>query len=470
MFAPLEKIKVPSIYGGNLPDHMARCTPDMLAAIRNIIRDLSPTKARLVLSDLYRSYDMQMQAHLDHVTGKKPAFSPRPGGSMHEAGRAFDLELKEIKSITLAGFWEVAEAHGVVPIIDTPSSGKSEAWHFDCRGSHALVYEYYAAGKGDNFQVPYRAMAASAIVSTGQRVDDLGDDPLPGYIQSALIRLGQEIGDMDGRVGPKTRAGLQAVGVDPNADLATIGVAIDRLLQEKFPNEYFVEGTGSISTFESGNLIHLAEPLTMIATPAAVGYSPGSKNKAVLGSVSEKLKSATVIDREFVLQPKHLAKLPDGQLYFDSELQLDTDGWPDGKGKGDKYWQAETSLRYSNGRSIDANRVPYMVLPNSAKWIAELGISLGDYAAVIHKGIVTFAVFGDGGPAAKIGEGSIQLLRELGEERIKANGTILDAGTAPGVVTIVFPGSGRAADRQSEETLLKAIRTSGKALFDALIA
>jgi len=37
-----------------------------------------------MLSDLLRSYDMQLQAHLDYTSGKKSAFSPAPGGSMHE--------------------------------------------------------------------------------------------------------------------------------------------------------------------------------------------------------------------------------------------------------------------------------------------------------------------------------------------------------------------------------------------------
>ena len=85
---------------------MAKCTPDMFAAVRGVVADLQGDNA-LVLSDMYRSYEMQLQAHLDFVTGKKSALSPAPGGSMHEAGRAFDLDLSQIQEMGLAAFWSV---------------------------------------------------------------------------------------------------------------------------------------------------------------------------------------------------------------------------------------------------------------------------------------------------------------------------------------------------------------------------
>lgn len=468
MFAPLEKVKIKSSYDGDLPDQLARCTPDMLAAIRQIAADLKVMRAQLVLSDLYRTYEMQLQAHLEYLTGKKRAYSPPPGGSMHEAGRAFDLELDEIRRITLATFWEVAERYGVAPIIDTPSSGKDEAWHFDCRGSHGRVYDYYRAGHGDNFGSPYRAMAASAIVSTGQKVDDLGEDPVPGYIQSGLIRLGQEIGDMDGRIGPRSRAGLEALAIDPAAPLDAIAEAVERRLQAAFPHEYFLQGANEVATLERAAPIMLSRGLSLPFL-APEPYTPASKNRARLGNVLNLLAEARRIERSFALQPRFVATLPGGQLYFDSELQLDTDGWPEGRGKGDSSWQPETSLRYERGRgSINSNTVPYMVLPHSAGWVTQLGIALGDYAAVLYRGEVSYAVFADGGPNNKIGEGSLQLLRELGEERIRGNGTVLNAGAGPDIVTIVFPGSGRVADRADEASLLGAIRTNGARLFNAL--
>jgi hypothetical protein len=43
---------------------------------------------------------MQLQSHLDWKTGKKSAFSPPPGGSLHEAGRALDLDLDSLGMMT----------------------------------------------------------------------------------------------------------------------------------------------------------------------------------------------------------------------------------------------------------------------------------------------------------------------------------------------------------------------------------
>jgi hypothetical protein len=460
MFAPLEDIQIKSIYGGDLPKRMAHCTPDMLNAVRLVATDVKAAGGELILSDMYRSYDMQLQAHLDYVTGKKSAYSPPPRGSMHEAGRAFDLDLSALK-MKLSDFWKIAEKRDLRPIIDTPSEGENEAWHFDCRGSHGLVYDYYAARKGDNFASPYTAMAASAIVSTGVKVDALGDEPTAGFIQSGLIRLGQTIGDLDGRMGPKTRAALQVLKLDPNAGNFDLAAAIEKLLQGAFPDEYFVPAVHTLA-------IGATPPTFSLLAPTKAPYAPSAASKAVLGKIADMLADAEIIDQTFDLQPAFLGILPNKCLYFDSELQLDTDGWPDGRGRGDKYWQPTTSLRLADNSSLNANKVPYFVLPLPTSWPNDRGIFLGDYAAVIYQGKVTYAVFGDEGPKNKIGEGSIQLLRALGQERLRPNGRIENAGAGPGIITIVFPGSGQAADRKSEATLLAAIQSEGERLFTSM--
>src|SRR6266403_3033366 len=176
----------------SLPERMAQCTPDTKKALTSIRDDLRSAGGDLVLSDLFRSYDMQKQSHLDFVNKKKTAFSPAPGGSLHEAGRACDLDLSSLK-MKLSDFWVVAARHGMRPIIATPDSGKNEAWHFDCRGSHDLVYSYYKSGKGNNMK-PYEAMAASAIMAIGVKVDRFGQNQNAAALQSALIRLGFELG------------------------------------------------------------------------------------------------------------------------------------------------------------------------------------------------------------------------------------------------------------------------------------
>ena len=219
----------------SLPKRMAQCAPDTARALTGIRNDLRAAGGDLILSDLFRSYEMQLQSHLDFVSHKKRAFSPPPGGSMHEAGRACDLDLASLK-MSLADFWKVAEKHKMQPIIATPNSRQSEAWHFDCRGSHDLVYQYYKAGKGNNMK-PYVAMAASGILSIGVKVDQFGQKQTEAALQAALIRLGCELGNIDGQIGKKSKDALAQLDIpisDPQAELAA---AIEKL-KAKFPEEF----------------------------------------------------------------------------------------------------------------------------------------------------------------------------------------------------------------------------------------
>jgi hypothetical protein len=107
------------------------------------------------------------------------------------------------------------------------------------------------------------------------------------------------------------------------------------------------------------------------------------------------------------------------------------------------------------------------VLPLPTTWPVKFGISIGDYGAVVCKNCLVFGVFADRGPAEKLGEASLMLLRKLGQERLK-NGHIINAGLNGHAITIVFPGSGAPADRADEATLLAVIATKGKQLFDQL--
>lgn len=243
MKTPLIAIDILSVYKNRmgdkvpLPVRMARCTPDTYQAIFSIARELAAKGGRLILSDLFRSYEMQTQAHADYVTGRKKAYSPAPGGSFHEAGRGFDLDLKAIK-IPLAEFWEIARKYGVVPIIAEPKPTLLEAWHFDCPGSHQLVYDYYAAGNGKNMK-PYTAAAASAILSIGVNVDTFGEHQQQAAIQSCLIRLGKTIGNIDGLIGHRTQQALAETGIEISLDKPDRMLAqIENLVQQKFPGEF----------------------------------------------------------------------------------------------------------------------------------------------------------------------------------------------------------------------------------------
>jgi hypothetical protein len=197
-------------------------------------------------------------------------------------------------------------------------------------------------------------------------------------------------------------------------------------------------------------------------------YQPDPGAVPTLGGAAPKLAAAAAIPNNFHPAPNFIGKLESGEIFFDSSLELDTDGWPDGEHAGDPDWQPDTSLRLPDHSSLDANTIPYFVLPLPPSWPAQFGIQLGDYAAVVFGQKLAFAIFGDRGPRTKIGEGSIALLRRLGEERIRPDGTVRNAGMGPRVITIVFPGSGDLSDRVDQRMLVEAIDQKGSNLFNAL--
>src|ERR1022692_2810004 len=216
-YTPLIPINIASIYNGPLPHRMAQCTPDTKEAIEAVARDLAAMGFGIRLSDLFRSHDMQAQSHADFVEGRKKAFSPPPGGSLHEAGRAMDIDLSSIGG-PLSQFWEIAKAHGFHPIIDAPDPHRSESWHFDCWGSHGAVYDYVKAGKAGTMLAPYTQMAQSAILAIGVELEVIPAQDV-AFLQAGLIRLGFDPGRIDGVMGNRTSAALQAAG----ADMAGLG-------------------------------------------------------------------------------------------------------------------------------------------------------------------------------------------------------------------------------------------------------
>jgi zinc D-Ala-D-Ala carboxypeptidase len=243
MTAPLVPVEILSIYPEHspnkvkLPSRMAQCAPDMKKAVLGARAELEAKGITLRLSDMFRSYDMQLQAHIENA--KKGVFSPLPGGSLHEAGRAFDLDLDALLKgniIKLKDFWEIGSRHGLVPIVAAPDPGTKESWHFECRGSHAIVRQYYGEGKGGSKLKPYEAMAASSILAIGVKVDRFQNQKAAA-IQGALIRLGHELGALDGSIGTRTKNALAAAGVSETNENAVLA-RLEEQLRAKFPGEF----------------------------------------------------------------------------------------------------------------------------------------------------------------------------------------------------------------------------------------
>jgi hypothetical protein len=162
---------------------------------------------------------------------------------------------------------------------------------------------------------------------------------------------------------------------------------------------------------------------------------------------------------------KFMCKLPSGQLYFDSKLSLDTDGSPVYFPQ-DPSGQLHTSTKFPGGGDLDSDLINYFVLPGG--FYPKHGINKGDIGVVIFGIRMAFACFGDVGPAGSLGEGSISLHRELGNEIIRnrdtaSGGTLINRGIDSGVITIVFPGSGNTWGRKNAES-----KVLGEILFRKL--
>src|SRR5260370_10543339 len=139
-YTPLVPINIASIYQGPLPHRLAQCTPDTKAAIEAVARDLAAMGFGIRLSDLFRSHDMQSQSHADFVEGRKKAFSPPPGESLHEAGRGVDFGVSSIGG-ALPRVWEMCKAHGFRPALDGADPHPCGSFHFDMKRRHGAMYE-----------------------------------------------------------------------------------------------------------------------------------------------------------------------------------------------------------------------------------------------------------------------------------------------------------------------------------------
>jgi hypothetical protein len=207
-----------------------------------------------------------------------------------------------------------------------------------------------------------------------------------------------------------------------------------------------------------------APAAAMAALPAATpaGFQTDPASTRLLGDIIASINKAKPVKQRFD-GVTFAGTLPTGELVYQSALQLDTDGRPDGGDKGDLDWQPDTTLQYAGGGYVNADAVPYFVLPGT--WYAQFGVKVGDLGALVFKDKLAFAVFADVGPKGKLGEASLELFRQLGEERLRPNGRVINSGMGGGITTIVFPGSKADTAYQDEMSLLNYIQTRGQLLF-----
>lgn len=142
----------------------------------------------------------------------KSAFVAPPGKSNHNGGRAIDIDIGSLKfpgvpaNLQLDKLWEIATPLGWSHIIKYATEGASESWHFDYQGELEGIFDRLGYGQG--------ALAGALLVGQAG-----GWQTYDRVIQALVCRAGQNIGEIDGIIGTKTRAAVETLLKAPKGSL-----------------------------------------------------------------------------------------------------------------------------------------------------------------------------------------------------------------------------------------------------------
>ncbi|WP_329530722.1 glycoside hydrolase family 75 protein [Streptomyces sp. NBC_01450] len=129
-----------------------------------------------------------------------------------------------------------------------------------------------------------------------------------------------------------------------------------------------------------------------------------------------------------------------GAVFWKADMDIDCDGRPGllCNERTDPFFSGTTAYRQSDGRYLSAETLPYVVVPAPSDiWDHRAhGIRGGSVVAVIYQDRVQYAVVGDTGPHAIIGEASYATAKALG---IRPDPRV--GGTPSGVTYIAFKDS-----------------------------
>jgi hypothetical protein len=105
-------------------------------------------------------------------------------------------------------------------------------------------------------------------------------------------------------------------------------------------------------------------------------------------------------------------------VFWKADMDIDCDGARTARcnESTDPWFQDDTFVHASRGEPLNAERLPYVVIPipSSTFDYRDHGIEPGAVVAVIRGRRVVYAVFGDTGPRRIIGEASYATARRLG--------------------------------------------------------
>jgi hypothetical protein len=170
-------------------------------------------------------------------------------------------------------------------------------------------------------------------------------------------------------------------------------------------------------------------------------------------------------------------------VFWSAKMAIDADGPAAGAGhkKGkdlDPTGQNVTTFRFSDGTSLPAEAVPYIVLPLNVPKNGPFdpALKIGDVAIVIFKDMVTAAICGDLGPVKKIGEASIRVHEALQPAcpdpcRRDGNGfcsKVRNSSVEEDVLYFVFPGSAFASNELTLDNITTKVKERAFTLYNQL--
>lgn len=313
--------------------------------------------------------------------------------------------------------------------------------------------------------VPASTRSAAVTSSSTLRRGSSGADVT--QLQRALARDGFDPGSVDGKFGPATERAVRAfqkangldvdgvVGPKTRAALAGGVVAPPQPPTTGTPSEPPTTGApGDVTTTRSRTNTIGGVSTYQVQGKKGVAFKGGMSVDAD-GSPHAYNPSNTGLDA--------LGNAGKPGNWWG--LATDSRGKPVVQGPNDPapgYYVSTTALadaRFKSGdprRYVDSEQIPFIAIPPQLK---SQGVQLGDLVAVKNErtGKTVFAVVADIGPKDHLGEGSIKLAQELG-----LNADARRGGAGSGISYVAFPGSKQGWPQTNEQ-----IQAAGKRLFDA---
>jgi hypothetical protein len=154
-------------------------------------------------------------------------------------------------------------------------------------------------------------------------------------------------------------------------------------------------------------------------------------------------------------------------VYWRADFDVDCDGVVTKacNARTDPAFQSQTAAVTSQGKFLDAESLPYVVVPQASPAFdfTRAGLELGSVVMVVYRERVAFAIIGDTGPANIIGEGSYALARALG-----INPDPRVGGTSEPVLYVAFKGKAAVVTKnESHAEAVELGRARAAAVLDA---